>query len=103
MVADDEDAHAITCDSIEEVIGKAFEVGPPEVGFENVVSVRLTGSVQQESTQFAIEVLGQFRLLGPLIIVHDLIHIGTDTPMQDEPHDFRRCCMCESMSRRLIA
>ena len=58
MVPDDEDAHAIAHDSIEEVIGESLEVGPPEVGFENVVSVRLTGSVQQESTQFAIEVLG---------------------------------------------
>ena len=40
IVADDQDAHAIAQDPIEEVIGEAFEVGPPEVGFEEMVSVR---------------------------------------------------------------
>jgi hypothetical protein len=58
MVPDDEDAHAIAHDSIEEVMGEVFEVGPPKVGFEKVVSVRATGSVQHKTTQFAIEVLG---------------------------------------------
>ena len=103
MVPDDENAHAIAHNSIEEVMGEVFQIGPPEVGFEKVVSVRATGSVQHETTQFAIKILSQFRVVGSLVIVHYLIHIGTDTPMQDEFHDLRRCSMCESMSRRVMA
>jgi hypothetical protein len=40
---------------------------------------------------------------GPLVIVHDLLYIGTDAPMKDELHDLRRRCMWESISRRVIA
>ena len=103
MVPDDEDAHTIAHNSEEEVIGEAFEVDPPEVGFEEVVSAWTPGSVQHETAQFAIEVLGQFRVPGPLVIVHDLIYIGTNAPMKDELHDLRRRWMCESTSRRVIA
>src|SRR5262249_13950048 len=53
--------------------------------------------------QFAIEILGQFRLLSPLVIIHDPINIGADTPMQDEFHSFLRWFTCESKSRRVIA
>ena len=37
------------------------------------------------------------------LIVHKLIHIGKDAPMRDELHDLRSCCMCEFLSRKLIA
>ena len=103
MVPDDEDAHTIAHNSKQEVIGEAFEVGPPEVGFDEVVSARTLGSLEHETAQFAIEGLGQFRVPGPLVIVHDLLYIGTDAPMKDELHDLRRRCMCESISRRVIA
>ena len=88
---------------IEEMIGKTFQIDPPQVGPEEMIPVGPTGSVQEETTQFAIEVFCEFRVLGPLVIAHDLIYIGTDTPMQDEPHDLRRCCMCESRSRKVMA
>jgi hypothetical protein len=103
MVPDDQDAHTIAHNSKEEVIGEASEVDPPEVALEEVVSAGPTGSVQHETAQFAIEVLGQFRLLRPLVVVHDLIYIGTNTPMKGELHILRRRCMCESISRRVIA
>jgi hypothetical protein len=103
MVPDDEDAHTIAHNSKQEVIGEALEVDPPEVGFEEVVTPRTPGSVQHETTQFAIEVLGQFRVPGPLVLVHDVIYIGTNAPMKDELHDLRRRSMWESISRRVIA
>ncbi|SPE61375.1 hypothetical protein SBV1_690004 [Verrucomicrobia bacterium] len=103
MVSDDEDADTIAHDSKEEMIGEAFEVDPPEISLKEVVSARTPGSVQHETTQFAIEVLGQFRVPSPLVIVRDLIYIGTNAPMKDELHDLRRRCMCESISRRVIA
>jgi len=103
MVPDGEDAHTIAHNPKEEVIGEAFEVDPPEVGFEEVVSARTPGSVQHETAQFAFEVLGQLRVPGQLLIVHDLIYIGTNAPMKDELHDLRRRWLCESSSRRVIA
>ena len=103
MVPDDEDAHAIAYDPVEEMIGETSEVDPPQVGFEEMIPVGPTGSVQEETTQFAIEVFCEFRVLGPLVMAHNLIYIETDTPMQDEPHDLRRCCTCESRSRKVIA
>jgi hypothetical protein len=103
VVPDDEDAHAIAYDPIQEMIGETFEVDPPQVGFEEMIPVGPMGSVQKEAAQLAIEVFREFGALGPLVIAHDLIYIGTDTPMQDEPHDLRRCCMCESRSRKVIA
>jgi hypothetical protein len=33
VVPNDEDAHAIAYDPVEEVIGETFEVDPPQVGF----------------------------------------------------------------------
>ena len=65
MVPDDEDAHTIAHNSKQEVIGEAFEVGPPEVGFDEVVSARTLGSLDHETAQFAIEGMGQFRVHGP--------------------------------------
>jgi hypothetical protein len=103
VVSDDEDTHAIAYDPIQEMIGETFEVDPPQVGFEEMIAVGPTGGVQEEAAQFAVKVVCEFGVLGPRVLVHDLIHIGTDTPMQDEPHDLRRCCMCESRSRKVIA
>jgi len=103
VVPDDQDEHAIPYDPIQEVIGEAFEVDPPQAGFEEMIPAGPAGSLQEETTQFTIKVLCEFGVLRPLVIVHDLIHIGTDTPMQDEPHDLRRCCICESRSRKVIA
>ena len=102
MVPDDENAHAVAYNSIQEVIGETFEVRPPEVRFEEMVSLRPSGGVQNQAPQFAIEILRQLRVISPLVIIHDRIHIGTDMPMQDELHDLRRCSMCESRSLRVI-
>jgi hypothetical protein len=93
MVTDDKDAHTSAHNPKEEVKGEAFEVDPPEVGFDEVVSAGTPGSLEHETAQFVIEVPGQFRVPGPLVIVHDLIYIGTDAPMKDELHDLWRCCM----------
>ena len=103
VVSDDEDTHATACDPIQEMIGETAEVDLPQVTLEEMLPVRPTGGVQKEAAQFALEVVCEFGVLGPRVIIHDLIHIGTDTPMQDEPHDLRRCCMCESRSRKVIA
>lgn len=40
VVPDDQDAHAITDDSIKKVVWEAFQIGSPEVGFVNVISKR---------------------------------------------------------------
>jgi hypothetical protein len=81
VVSDDEDTHATAYDPIQEMIGETFEVDPSQVGFEEMIPVGPTGSVQEETTQFEIEVFCEFRVLGQLVIAHDLIYIGTDTPM----------------------
>lgn len=46
MAPDDEDAHTIAHNSKEEVIGEALELGPPEVGFDEVVSAGTLGSLE---------------------------------------------------------
>jgi len=69
MVPNDKDPHGVAHDSIKEVVREASEVGPPEVRFKEMVSVRALDSVQHKAPQFAIEFLCQFRVLSPLVIV----------------------------------
>jgi hypothetical protein len=53
------------------------------------------GSVQHQSTQFAIAVLGKFRVLDPLVIIHDLTHIGVGRI----PKCGARVAVCEASDR----
>ena len=103
MMPDDKNAHAVFYNSIEKMIRKAFEVDPPEVGFEEVVSAGPLGGVQHQAAQFVLKILSQFLAVSSLEVVHDLIHIGTNAPMQDEVHALRCRCMCRSMSCKVIA
>ena len=103
MVSNDQDSHRIAGDSVQEVIGEAFEIDSPQVCPEKMVSGWPSRSVEEKTTQFTIEVLGQFSLPGLLVILHDLIHIGADAPMQNKSHVLWRLFTCESRSRRVIA
>jgi hypothetical protein len=81
VVTDDEDTHGIANNSIEEVVRKAAQVDAPEIAFVNMISIRPPGSIEHQMTQFAVEIVGQFRMLGAFVIIHDLFYIGANPPM----------------------
>src|SRR5712671_5283573 len=73
------------------MIRKAAQIDPSEVTVANSVEFRPPGSVLEEITQLGIKFVRKFGSSYALVVLHDLIDVGVNLRVKDEPpHQVRR-------------
>ena len=96
MMSDDENPDCVAGDAKEKVVGKAMEVHAAKVALTNGKRFGPLCRVHHEAAQLGVETVCKLLALDALVILHDRVHIGVNSRMQDKPHQPRRARICWS-------
>ncbi len=88
VVADNHYSNGFWMHFVEEVIGKSFEVSSSKPAVRRVKSQRILTSPLDETTQFRVEVVGQFGR-DFVLVAEDLQHVAPNERVVVHPHFFR--------------
>jgi len=86
--------HRIADDAEEKMIRKAMQVHSAQIALAGGKRFRVFCSRKHETPRLVVEIGRKSRISDPLVIFHDLMDIGTNLRMQDQPHHRRRARIC---------